>query len=292
MTTLLPAITGSSGITSFIPLTAEAQPDYDCSTMFILGPPLLAFDSRYPKNIGPGVTCVPSAVSISRNNFRGFTTTSLGPLACPGNWYTATSRTLNQSSTFAMCCPSDYYAYDYDTFTETDDAEAISNIQNGACFSFLDTSTLAYATWSIKSGSSSWYINTTTVSPYAAVYADAIFGWNVRAPTPTPTTTETVSTPTSPASTASARISAGAAAGIGVGVGLGVIAIASLLLTFFFMRRRKMRTLAETPQIHQDHGVMFEQRTPNELPELALAAPELHDAQSGLQVKTPNLEQY
>jgi hypothetical protein len=110
-TTVYPDQTNADTVTRFIPLTTVFTYNAACSKSLLLeGATIEAFEPGYDNMLNVSLSCVPPAVISSafvpNNNALVPTIFSLGPLTCPQSWTTVTKSTLDQSSTYAVCCPS------------------------------------------------------------------------------------------------------------------------------------------------------------------------------------------
>jgi hypothetical protein len=101
-------------VTSWIPITSAWPVVAECATGGIysqIGPEgvAIADDPYYGININRSLTCLPPAATLwwdQSTTFPLLTHTSLGPFVCPGDYTTATTSVVNNSSTFVGCCPS------------------------------------------------------------------------------------------------------------------------------------------------------------------------------------------
>jgi hypothetical protein len=111
MTTVThPPETNDGVVTSWLPLPTAWPSVQPCSTDIYSesggGGLARAFDPFYGKSIDTQITCLPPAATLWWSQSTGQTVTSLGPLACPELYTTATTSVVNSLSTFVACCPS------------------------------------------------------------------------------------------------------------------------------------------------------------------------------------------
>lgn len=104
--------TNGNVVTSWIPLESAwpQQPDCTSALWNYYKNIVAAWDPGYGVSANTDVTCHPKAVTTwwlqERLGPNTETVVSLGPINCPEDYYTATERVQDSSSTLVACCPS------------------------------------------------------------------------------------------------------------------------------------------------------------------------------------------
>jgi hypothetical protein len=103
-----PSETNAGTITKWVPVTTAFPSGSGCAQAIISAQSgnLTGWDPGYAITVDASVQCWPEEARTWWDQQNPTATISLGPVACPEAYYTATSSVKDDSSTLIACCPS------------------------------------------------------------------------------------------------------------------------------------------------------------------------------------------